>query len=255
MWLVERFIENKCINIFNYIQEKYKEFLKLRNETITDSILRTTSIRDRLSTRFREKILFTKINNSQGIHICWNNMSDITQSILTNSTTLDYVNVAETSRIYKSQNAYEDKQPLCEKLLEAVELLREAMQENVHYLKKIRQNLESLAQFTPDLFSDCVPLLMKNFIGILTLSERNFQSFKNDYQFYNLYNQNVYESSEKSLKISSIVYDIIGARYNHYPTPKHILLGNEIFHHVRSSHLLNIMNRFGHTCSYETMVR
>ncbi|CAF3913624.1 unnamed protein product [Rotaria sp. Silwood1] len=253
-WLKNLLQSGLLISMIN-VQEKYRELLRSRNETITESILRTTSIRDRLKTKFGEKILFTKTNKSQGVYVCWNSMSEITHSILTNNTVLDYDDAIESNRIYKTRNICEDKQPLCEKLIEAIGLLREAMQENLHYLKKVQQNHESLAQITSDLFWDCASLIIKNFIGLLTSAERDFQSFRKDYQFYKLYDEDIFKSSEKSLKISSIVYDIIGARYSHFVTHKHILLGNEIFHHVRSSHLLNIMNRFGHTCSYETMVR
>jgi hypothetical protein len=96
--------------------------------------------------------------------------------------------------------------------------------------------------------------MMKNFIGLLTSTDENFRNFKNTSDYLRIFDQDMYKSCDKSLKISSIAYDIINAKYDTYSTPKHLLLGNELFHHVRSSHLLDIMNRFGHTCSYKTIV-
>jgi hypothetical protein len=67
-WLKDLLKTGALISLIT-VQEKYQEFLQSRNETITEAILRTTSIRDRLNTKFREKILFTKVNNLQGIYI------------------------------------------------------------------------------------------------------------------------------------------------------------------------------------------
>jgi hypothetical protein len=138
---------------------------------------------------------------------------------LNNSTTPNYVHINESNYIYRGRNVYKDTESLCEKLFGVVEILREAMQENLHYLKTIQQHHESLAQFTSGRFWDCAPTLIKNFIGLLTSIEHDFRSFKNDYQCYNLFDQDIYKLSDKSLKISSIVYDIVGTRYNHYSTP------------------------------------
>ena len=134
------------------VQVKYREILELRSEAFTESMLRITSIRDRLIAKFGDKALFTKISKSQLVYVCWNSMPDITQFILKNATTEVYTDTNESSRIYSTQNTDENKQSSCEKLIEVISLLREAAQENLHYLKRIQRNHESLAQFTTDLF-------------------------------------------------------------------------------------------------------
>jgi hypothetical protein len=236
------------------VKEKYQEILQLRNEIITEGMIRTTSIRDRLHTKFKNRILFTKVNNRQGVFISWNDLSTITRSTLTNSLTLDYSCSFQSNNIYKDPENVPDNESQSKILFQAIELLRDSIRENMHYLKQVQNHDKSLAEFTSGLFWDCIPIMVKNVIGLLTTTDNNFQHFKDSFEYSNLFNQDMYKSCEKSLKISSIAYDIINARYDTYSTPKHLLLGNELFHHVRSSHLVNIMNRFGHTCSYETIV-
>ncbi|CAF1555416.1 unnamed protein product, partial [Rotaria sordida] len=215
------------------VKEKYEEILQLRNEMITEGMIRTTSIRDRLHTKFKNRILFTKVSNRQGLFISWNDLSTITQSTLTNSSTLDYNSGFQSNNIYKDQENVVDKEAQSTILFEAIELLRESIHENMHYLKQVQDNNKSLTEFTTGLFWDCVPTLIKNVIGLLTTNDDYFQRFKNNYEYYNIFDQDMYKSSEKALKISSIAYDIINTRYNSYSTPKHLLLGNELYHHIR----------------------
>ncbi|UJR36737.1 hypothetical protein I4U23_029452 [Adineta vaga] len=101
--------------------------------------------------------------------------------------------------------------------------------------------------------SSLTELLRASIRSLLTTNDNFFQKLKNNFGYSNLFNQDMYKSSEESLKISSIAYDIINTRYSSYSSPKQSLLGNELYHHVRSSHLLDVMNRYGHTCSYETI--
>src|SRR4051812_894899 len=89
-WLIDLLQHGALISLIK-IQEKYQELLRLRNETITETMLRTTSIRERLKTRFKQKILFSKLSNTQGVYCSWSNIMDITQSVLTNSATSDEV--------------------------------------------------------------------------------------------------------------------------------------------------------------------
>jgi hypothetical protein len=159
----------------------------------------------------------------------------------------------QSNVIYKDRQ-YADTETQSKVLFQAIELLRESISKYMHYLKQVHENHKSLAEFTTGLFWDCIPILVKNFIGLLTTNDDHFQNFKNNFEYSNLFNKDMHKSDEKSLKISSMGYDIINTRYSSYSKPKHLLLGNELYHHVRSSHLIDVMNWFGHTCSYETIV-
>ncbi|CAF4621853.1 unnamed protein product, partial [Didymodactylos carnosus] len=67
--------------------------------------------------------------------------------------------------------------------------------------------------------------------------------------------EDLFRQSRKWLKVASIGYDIISCKNERYITPKHYLLGNEVFRHERSLQLLTILNRFGDTCSYKSLIR
>jgi hypothetical protein len=73
--------------------------------------------------------------------------------------------------------------------------------------------------------------------------------------FHLVFDDDMFINDAKQLKIASISYDIINAMNERFITPKHYLLANELFRHERSSQLLTITNRLGHTCSYLTMCR
>ncbi|CAF1502366.1 unnamed protein product [Adineta steineri] len=72
---------------------------------------------------------------------------------------------------------------------------------------------------------------------------------------HDVFNDDMFVNDAKKLKIASISYDIINGMNERFITPKHYLLANELFRHERSSQLLTITNRLGHTCSYITMCR
>ena len=236
------------------VTDKYKKIVQSRNEPITESNIRTTSVRDRLRTKFKNRILFTKLNNRQGVFISWNDLSAITESTLSDYLSSENNYNFQSNSVYNDRDNMNNEQMQAQALIQTIELLRDSMHENMHYLKQVEGDNESLAEFTPGLFWDCVPTLIKNFIGLLITNDLDFQSNKNNFEYSNLFNRDMYKLNPKSLKVSSIAYDIINARYDSYSTAKHLLLGNEIYHHVRSSHLLSILNRFGHTCSYNTIV-
>lgn len=236
------------------VKEKYEEILRSRREPFTDSMLRTQSIRDRLTNKFKDEMLFSKLNNRQGVFISWNNLSTITHSTLTNATISNADLTFNSDRIPLDPIYDNNRDVQSVDLFNAIELIRSSIRENNHYMKKLTQHPNSISDLTSGVFWDCIPNLIKNFIGLLTINDEDFLKIKNEDNFSDIFTHDLHRDSEKSLKISSIVYDIVNARYDSFSTPKHILLANELFHHVRSSHLLNIMNKFGHTCSYKTMV-
>jgi hypothetical protein len=147
------------------------------------------------------------------------------------------------------------QQETCETMMNLIEQLRQSIKKNVFLFRKFKFNRQSIVDFDQPLFWSCVPLLLKNFIGLLTLSEEQFQKIKVNYEFYDVMTKDLFIQSSKNLKIASISYDIINARDEKAITPKHLLLGNEIFHHTRSATLLKMTNRLGHTCGYDTILR
>lgn len=143
----------------------------------------------------------------------------------------------------------------CEDIMVAIEKIRQSIQRNMFYFRNLKKDRLSITSFDQELFWQCVPLLLRNFVGLVTASEEKFQKIKKDYGFYDLLEKDLFIGSSKHLKIASISYDLIRARDEKVITPKHLLLANELFHHTRSANLLKVTNRLGHSCSYDTVRR
>ena len=142
-----------------------------------------------------------------------------------------------------------------EAMMNTVEQLRQSIKNSAFLLQQFKYNRLSIAEFDEGLFWGCVPLLLKNSIGLLTVSEQKFQTIKTEYAHYDLLEKDLFVESSKHLKVASISYNIINAQDEKAITPKHLLFGNELFHHTRSANLLKMTNRLGHTCGYDTILR
>ena len=147
------------------------------------------------------------------------------------------------------------QQKTCENMINVIEQLRQSIRSHAFLFRKFMFDRLSIVEFDEALFWSCVPLLLKNFMGLLTLSEDQYQKIKTNHEFYDLTVKDLFIQSPKSLKIASISYDIIHVQNEKAITPKHLLLGNEIFHHTRSANLLQMTNRLGHTAGYDTIFR
>jgi hypothetical protein len=139
--------------------------------------------------------------------------------------------------------------------MNTIEHLRRAMKHQAYLLRQFKHNRQAIVDFDPALFWGCVPLLLKNFVGLITLSEHQFGVVKDNHGYYDLLNKDLFKKSDKRLKVASISYDIINLQDEKAITPKHLLFGNELFHHTRSANLLKISNRLGHSCGYDTIRR
>ena len=169
-----------------------------------------------------------------------------------------YVRLAlSTSRVWKKPEQDNQRAQLdtCESMMNTIEHLRQAMKSQAFLLRQFKNNRQAIVDFDPSLFWGCVPLLLKNFVGLLTLSEHQFGDMKDNHGYYDLLNKDLFKQSDKRLKIASVSYDIINLQDEKAITPKHLLFGNELFHHTRSAGLLKISNRLGHSCGYDTIRR
>lgn len=181
----------------------------------------------------------------QGVVVVLANVSNYVRLALSNENV--WIRPSQSDQM-KQQREYED-------IVNAVEKLRQTIQNNTFLFKKFGNNRLSITDFDQDLFWECVPLVLRNFVGLLTAAEDKFQKIKNEFKFYDLLEKDLFFSSSKRLKIASIAYDLINARDEKAITPKHLLLGNELYHHTRSTNILKVTNRLGHSCSYDTIRR
>ncbi|CAF1469018.1 unnamed protein product [Didymodactylos carnosus] len=141
----------------------------------------------------------------------------------------------------------------CECLFDAIRMMRNSISIGRQTLKAFSDKTEKLTSFTPEDFWSCAPLLLRNFIGLLTLNDADFRKLQRNYNYYDLFSSDLFERSSKWLKICSITYDILNCKNDAFLSPKHYMLANELMQHERSADLVSIFNRYGHTCSYQTI--
>jgi hypothetical protein len=112
----------------------------------------------------------------------------------------------------------------CEKFIEVIEELRHSLKSHAHLFQTITRDTSTLINFDTNLYWNCVPLILKNFIGTLTLSDSSFAKMRREYNYYDIMNKDMYKHSSKWLKIASSCYDLIHTQNNKNITPKHCKL-------------------------------
>ncbi|CAF1098692.1 unnamed protein product, partial [Didymodactylos carnosus] len=219
-WLID-LLRKGVLVLMTDVKTQYAVILHRRNELVSDAVLRVDSIRSRLTTRFGNKLFFTKLNKRSGTYVAINDLSLYTKVALSSS--LHYYN-NNSIKIYETQADEKEKHKQCELIFDSIKLLRRSINENLHYFKHLRKSRSTLADF-------------------------------NSTMFWELLEKEIFGKSDNWLKIASVSYDIINCKNERLITPKHYLLANEIFRHERSAQLLSITNRLGHTCGYKTILR
>jgi hypothetical protein len=109
-------------------------------------------------------------------------------------------------------------------------------------------------------------LLIRNLIGLITTSERQFDKISHQYDFYRMIDEDLFDNSnkqisnkyDKTLRNMSLASDLISARHDYRISQKHFLLADEIAKkgsHCTPTQLMTLLNHYGHTCSYKSYMR
>ena len=73
------------------------------------------------------------------------------------------------------------------------------MCENIQYLRQSHRHGTSLVEFTGGLFWGCIPIRIRNIIGLTTRNDDDFQNFKNKFKYCSLFKEDMCESSKNCL--------------------------------------------------------
>lgn len=109
-------------------------------------------------------------------------------------------------------------------------------------------------------------LFMQNLIGLITASERQFQKLSNQYDFYRMIDENLFENinqtksnkQDKTIRNMSLASDLLSARHDNHISQKHYLLADEISKETfrcTPPQIITLLNRYGHTCSHRSYRR
>ena len=111
------------------------------------------------------------------------------------------------------------------------------------------------------------PLLIRNLIGLIATSEKNFDKISHNYDFYRMVDEDLLASVDgtpsnridKNLRNLSLASDLLSARHDSRVSEKHFLLADELIKNsnnnsstlAASKQMISVLHRYGHTCSYK----
>jgi hypothetical protein len=115
----------------------------------------------------------------------------------------------------------------------------------------------------PEQIHSLPSILMRNTIGLITASEKQFDRIANQYDFYQMIDEDLFDNgntqlsnkSDKNLRNISLASDLISARHDNRISQKHFLLADELTKqnfHCTPKQVITLLNRYGHTCSYKS---
>jgi len=256
-WLKSILSDGRLIPLID-VQQRYEQFMKSYNlnDHHSDGSVRCDVLRKQLESKFPDQYHFETVSKRNGTYIALNDISHYSRAaIRENQSSILNCSDRQQSATVFSKSTNEDQVRECEILFSAIRFLRSRMKDTLHVLETLHNKPELMTELTNDLFADCVPLIIRNFTGLLTASNRQFDKIQKNHVYYEILTEDIFRNSPKSLKNTVISHDILNARHDHIVTPKHVLLANEICKHGRSNELLSILNRFGHVASYKTISR
>jgi len=118
----------------------------------------------------------------------------------------------------------------------------------------------------PKQINSCPSLLIRNLIGLITTSERQFDKISHQYDFYRMIDEDLFDNGntkisnkhDKNLRNMSLASDLISARHDNRVSEKHFLLADELTKksfHCTPKQVITLLNHYGHTCSYKSYTR
>ncbi|CAF2862598.1 unnamed protein product [Rotaria sp. Silwood2] len=253
-WLSEQ-IRDKLISL-NIVKEKFKKIIDAHHPKKFDNIkLRNDWIQRQLQQHSPEYFWFGTIAKCHGTYVCLNNIDYHLKKLLSSSLTSTLSQSSASPTVDYDDDINNQKKNLCQTLFTTITTLREHIRDNVHLVRIFNEEPEKMIHLTASLFNNLVPMLLRNFIGILTASDRSFLKIKREYMYFDMFDIDLFRNSHEWLKNISICFDIINVQNDRIVTPKHILLANEVYRHAHSYELLTVLNRYGVVCSHQNLSR
>ncbi|CAF1012305.1 unnamed protein product [Didymodactylos carnosus] len=146
------------------IQQKYSQILNLRNNKITDSIVRPLYIRKRLENRFCDLLHFETPSDKKGTYVSLNSLSAYIRLSISKSKETPY---SVLNRDMSNEGTRDRKDS--ETLFDTIRILRNHITIGHQTLKTFNSKTEKLASFIADDFWACAPMLLRNVFGLITI--------------------------------------------------------------------------------------
>ncbi|CAF4815992.1 unnamed protein product [Rotaria sp. Silwood1] len=253
-WLSEQ-VRDKLISL-NTVKEKFKKIIDAHHPKKFDNIkLRNDWLQRQLQQHSPDYFWFGTIAKCHGTYVGLNNIDYHLKKLLSSSLTSTLSQSSPSPTVDYDDDINNQKKNLCQTLFTTITTLREHIRDNVHLVRIFNEEPEKMIHLTASSFNNLVPMLLRNFIGILTASDRGFLKIKREYMYFDMFDIDLFRNSHEWLKNISICFDIINVQNDRIVTPKHILLANEVYRHAHSYELLTVLNRYGVVCSHQNLSR
>ena len=178
-WLIT-LLEQGIIVLMTEIKAHYKKVLVRRKEPYTSCSLRASTIRARLQFKFGKDLVSYHRNKHEDLYVVLNDLS-----LMINRTASASIYQNKSNRKVLREGPKEiSEHTQSEAVFDTVQILRESIQEFSHYFTMLQNNRSSLIDFDSSMFWNCIPVVLKNFIGMLTMSNRRLNELKTNYDFY-----------------------------------------------------------------------
>jgi hypothetical protein len=227
---------------------KYRE---LSEEEDTHKTTRESICRERLRRRlekfYSNKFVFVTPNRREGTFIALNNIDH-------------YVRLA-------IKNAKQEKEKATETSIlssviippPVIDYQRQTCEAIMDGIRKIRLYIRDPKQINTQ-----PSLLIRNLIGLITTSEKQFDKISQQYDFYRMIDEDLFDNTkisskhDKNLRNMSLASDLISARHDYRVSEKHFLLADELAKkglNCTPRQVITLLNHYGHTCSYKSYIR
>ncbi|CAF4732317.1 unnamed protein product, partial [Rotaria socialis] len=248
-WLMEELKSSPNPMSMGEVLQKYKELLEGETGTTTRENVHRERLRHQLEKYYSSKFIFVTPNKREGTFVA---LHDIDH----------YVR-------YAIKNAKQEKEKATEaSILSSIVLQptpvdhsRQTCEAVMNGIRKIRLYIRDPKQLdsSPSLF-------MRNVVGLMSTSEKQFHKISQQYDFYRMIDEDLFDNGndkipnkvDKSVRNMSLASDLISARHDNRISKKHFQLADEFTKKNFNStpkQIITLLNRYGHTCSYKSYTK
>ncbi|CAF2119921.1 unnamed protein product [Rotaria magnacalcarata] len=248
-WLMEELKSSPNPMSMGEVLQKYKELIEEGTSTTTRENVHRERLRHQLEKYYSSKFIFVTPNKREGTFVA---LHDIDH----------YVR-------YAIKNAKQEKEKATEaSILSSIVLpptpidhSRQTCEVVMNGIRKIRLYIRDAKQLdsSPSLF-------MRNVVGLISTSEKQFHKISQQYDFYRMIDEDLFDNGndkisnkvDKSVRNMSLASDLISARHDNRISKKHFQLADEFTKKNFNStpkQIITLLNRYGHTCSYKSYTK
>ncbi|CAF2482622.1 unnamed protein product [Rotaria sp. Silwood2] len=257
-WLIEELKSSGNPISMGEVLIKYKELIEETNTSTTRETAYRERLKNQLEKFYSNQFIFVTPNKREGTFIALNDIDHYIRLAIKNAKQEKEkaTEASILSSIIVPTAPIDHKRQTCEAVMNGV--------------RKIRLYIRD-----PKQLNTLPSLLIRNTIGLITTSEKQFNKISTQYDFYRMIDEDLFDTTppptttnsgnnkilnkfDKNLRNMSLASDLISARHDNRISEKHFLLADEFTKkdfHCTPKQIITLLNRYGHTCSYKSYMK